>query len=98
MIGEAIKIIRVFNGLTQQELALKLDISHSYLSQIESGKRTPTLDTISSVSSEFRIPVSSLMFFSEQLGSDQTESDRERRQLFGKRLIEFLSKIERAAS
>lgn len=96
MIGEAIKIIRVFNGLTQQDLAGTLGISDSYLSQIESGKRQPTLETISAISSEFRIPVSSLMFFSEQLGSDQSPTDRERRLAFGKRLIEFLSKVERA--
>lgn len=97
MIGEAIKIIRIFNGLTQQELAQYIGISDSYLSQIESGKRTPTLETVSAISSHFRIPVSSLMFFSEQLGSDKTPTDRKRRLAFGKRLIEFLSKIERGA-
>jgi transcriptional regulator with XRE-family HTH domain len=97
MIGEAIKIIRVFNGMTQQELAKTLDISDSYLSQIESGKRTPTLETMSAISKTFRIPVSSLMFFSEQLGSDRNPRDRERRLAFGRRLIEFLSKAERAA-
>lgn len=98
MIGEAIKIIRIFNGLTQQELAHDLGISDSYLSQIESGKRTPTLETVSAISSQFRIPVSSLMFFSEQLGSDKTPIDRERRLAFGRRLIEFLSKVERSAN
>jgi len=97
MIGEAIKIIRVFNGMTQKEMADELQMSDSYLSQIESGKRTPTLETISSVSKTLRIPVSSLMFFAEQLGSDRGAEDRERRLAFGRRLIEFLSKVERTA-
>ena len=97
MIGEAIRIIRVFNGMTQQELAGSLGISESYLSQIESGKRNPTLDTIATISKEFKIPVSSLMFFSEQIGSEKSPKDREKRRAFGRRLIEFLGKIERNA-
>jgi transcriptional regulator with XRE-family HTH domain len=97
MIGEAIKIIRVFNSLTQQELAKNLNISDSYLSQIESGKRTPTLDTIKAVSRMFGIPVSSLMFFSEQLDDDSDVEGNRSRAAFGRRLLNALARIEQAA-
>jgi transcriptional regulator with XRE-family HTH domain len=97
MIGEAFKIVRVFNDMTQQELAGKLGISHSYLSQIESSKRTPTLDTVSAFSAYFRIPVSALMFFSEQLTPKESGGDMESRMAFGRKLIGLLSRIERAA-
>jgi transcriptional regulator with XRE-family HTH domain len=97
MIGEAIKIIRIFNRLTQQELAKSLDISDSYLSQIESGKRTPTLDTIKAVSSMFGIPVSSLMFFSEQLDDGSDVEGNRSRVAFGRRLLDALTRIEKAA-
>lgn len=97
MIGEAIKIIRVFNGLNQQELAKSLGISDSYLSQIESGKRTPTLDTIKDVSRKFGVPVSSLLFFSEQLESDEGQVESNSRLAFGRRLLSALTRIEKAA-
>lgn len=97
MIGEAFKIVRVFNSMTQQELAKKLEISDSYLSQIESGKRTPTLETIKAFSSFFGIPVSGMMFFAEQLSTGEGENDKEARQAFGRRILGLLSKIDRAA-
>ncbi len=95
MIGEAFKIIRVFNNMTQQELATKLGISDSYLSQIESGKRTPTLDTIRSFSDYFKIPVSSLMFFSEQLTPSEDQDDRQARLTFGRKILGMLARIDR---
>lgn len=94
MIGEAIKIIRVFNGMNQQGLASALEISDSYLSQIESGKRTPTLETIKAVSRQFGIPVSSLLFFSEQLDTDKDADGEKSRLAFGRRLLNALGRVE----
>lgn len=95
MIGETFKIVRVFNNMTQQELAAELGLSHSYLSQIESNKRTPTLDTIAAFAAHFGIPVSALMFFSEQLKPRETGGDKEARLAFGRKFIGFLSRVER---
>jgi transcriptional regulator with XRE-family HTH domain len=97
MIGEAFKIVRVFNNMTQQELAKELGISHSYLSQIESNKRTPTLETIKGFSSFFKIPVSSVMFFAEQLDGGEGETDKQARLAFGQKILAMLSKIDRMA-
>lgn len=97
MIGEAFKIIRVFNGLTQQDLSTDLNISHSFLSQIESGKRNPTLTTVESFAKRFKIPVSSLMLFSEQLSPLENESDGKSRLRFGRRLLSALSRISETA-
>ncbi len=94
MIGDAFKIVRVFNNMTQQELAKEIGISHSYLSQIEAGKRTPTIDTIRDFSRFFKVPVSSLMFFSEQLGGEG-DDDKEARLAFGQKILAMLSKIDR---
>ncbi len=97
MIGNALKIIRVFNDQTQKELADKLGISHSYLSQIESGKRNPTLETIRSYSEHFGIPVSSLMFFSEQI-SDDAGTDNAKRLAFGRKILGTLERLHRVAA
>ena len=67
MINEALRLIRVFHDLKQTQAAEKLGISQSYLSEIERGAKTPTLDTIEKYSEIFGIPASSILFFSENL-------------------------------
>lgn len=67
MIGNAIKLIRQYHNLSQTQLALKLSISTSYLSELESGKKEPTLDILQRYSSVFNVPLSSLVVFSETL-------------------------------
>lgn len=67
MLHKALKLIRVFHDLTQKELSEKLGISKSYLSQLESGNKRPTLTLLESYSKIFDVPVSSIMFFSENI-------------------------------
>ena len=67
MIGEALRLLRVYHDLSQTDLALELGLSKSYLSEIESCKKQPTLDLLEKYGQYFEIPVSSLMFFSEKI-------------------------------
>lgn len=67
MIGEALRLIRVFHDLKQFELADRLGVSSSHISEIEKGVKTPSLEVIEKYSAEFDIPVSAIMFFSEQI-------------------------------
>jgi transcriptional regulator with XRE-family HTH domain len=77
VLNKALRLIRIFHDLTQKDLAEKLKISRSYLSEIESGKKNPTLEIIVSYSEQFDIPMSSIMFFSESMNSeDKTEKLR----------------------
>jgi transcriptional regulator with XRE-family HTH domain len=70
VLNKALRLIRIFHDLTQKDLAEKLKISRSYLSEIESGKKNPTLEIIVSYSEQFDIPMSSIMFFSESMNSE----------------------------
>lgn len=70
MLHEALRLMRVFHDLSQKELAEKLGISKSYLSEIESGKKTPTLELLNRYSDLFDVPASSIMFFGESLNKD----------------------------
>lgn len=70
MLNEALRLIRVFHDLKQKELASKLEISKSYLSEIESGKKKPSLSLLERYSEIFDIPVSSIMFFSENIDTN----------------------------
>lgn len=56
--GESpIKLWREHRGLTQQELAKRVGISKPYLSQLETGKRQGTVETISAVARELDVPL-----------------------------------------
>ena len=52
------------------ELARRLNISNSYLSEIESGIKKPGLDLLEQYELVFQIPVSSILLFSEELGQN----------------------------
>ncbi|WP_407492047.1 helix-turn-helix transcriptional regulator [Pseudooceanicola sp. MF1-13] len=95
MIHEALRLIRVFHDLKQVELAEKLGVSKSHISEIEKGNKSPSLDLIQRYATEFKIPVSSIMFFAEELPSAKS-GDKIRSKIAGK-VIDILRFIERKA-
>jgi transcriptional regulator with XRE-family HTH domain len=76
VIGRALKILRQFHGYKQSELAFKLGISKSYLSEIESGKKPVSLELLDYYSQIFDISVSSLVFFSENLEGENRSANK----------------------
>jgi transcriptional regulator with XRE-family HTH domain len=73
MINDALRLMRVFHDIKQKELAEKLGISSSHLSEVESGKKAPTLQLLQSYAEHFGIPLSSILFFSENVGAVDPE-------------------------
>ncbi len=69
-LNKVLRLIRIFHDLKQKKLAEKLGISKSLLSEIESGKKTPTLSVLNRYAEVFQVPVSSIIFFSENINSD----------------------------
>ena len=67
MLGEALRLIRVFHDLKQNELAEQLGVSQSHLSDVERGSRTPSNELIRRYAQEFDLPISSIWFFDEKL-------------------------------
>lgn len=96
MLPEALRLLRVFHDMKQGELAEKLGLSKSYISEIENGNRTPSLDVIEKYAEYFRIPASSILFFAEQLEDahlKKSTPQRARRAIASK-IINFLRLIE----
>jgi transcriptional regulator with XRE-family HTH domain len=71
MLNEALRLIRVFHDITQRDMAARLQIAPSYLSEIESGKKEPTMLLLKKYSDEFKIPMSSILFFAEHMEDGQ---------------------------
>ena len=62
-LGLNIAYYRKERGLTQIELAEKLDISRTHMSRIEISKAVPSLELIFTVSKVLDVPVSKLFEF-----------------------------------
>jgi transcriptional regulator with XRE-family HTH domain len=73
MLHSALRHLRRYHGMRQQDLADQLKISHNYLSEIESGVKAHaiTVDLLNRYAAIFRVPASNIMLFSEQMGSNK---------------------------
>lgn len=97
MLYQALRHLRRYHGMKQQDLALKLGISNNYLSEIESGAKAHaiTVDLLERYAAIFGVPVSTLMLFSEQLDSTK-RSDRLRVSMAGKvlKILDWIDQHE----
>ena len=96
MLAQALRLIRVFHDVKQNELAARLGISKSHLSEIESGRKQPRLELIERYSDEFGIPTSSILFFSECLDnpSKSASAANKGQGIIARKIITFLRLIE----
>ena len=96
MLAEALRLMRVFHDVKQTELAARLDISKSHLSEIESGRKQPSLVLIDRYAAEFGIPRSSILFFAESLESPSKSANavKRGRGVIARKVINFLRLIE----
>lgn len=53
--GRQIQLLRIQHNLTQKELAEKLQTSQNYLSDVETGKKRPSLDYYMSIANFFKV-------------------------------------------
>lgn len=89
-LSRALTLIRLYWGKTQSELAEEVGISQSYLSEIENGKKDVTVPVLRAYSDRLGIPMSSLMFFAEEVQA--SPSQRGRRIVAGK-VLTLLEKL-----
>lgn len=73
MIGEVLKRLRKIYGYKAVDVSEKLGISASYLSEIENGKKQPSLEHLKKYADLFGIKLSSLILLSETYEEAETE-------------------------
>ena len=96
MLNRALKLLRTYHQLKQIELAKRLGVSNSYLSEIETGLKTPGIELLEKYAEVFKMPVSSIMLFSEAMNSDRSTGDKLRIAAADKilRLLEWIDERE----
>src|SRR5581483_4104638 len=76
-LGARLRQIRLRNGVGLRELARRLDLSPSAISQIETGKMQPSVRTLYAFASAFGVPVDEVLFEREpgvEVAPDKSES------------------------
>ena len=64
--GIALKKIRLKKKLTQEELSLQADLARAYVSELEFGKKTASIETVFKLSKALNIKCSKLMGLTEE--------------------------------
>ncbi len=62
-LGEKIRKIRTAKRLTQEDLAYQANIDYSYLNEIESGKRNPTVKRVAGIAKVLKVSLKELFDF-----------------------------------
>lgn len=96
MIGETLKYLRVFNDYTMVQLSEGLGLSQSYISEIETNRKQPTLQVIDKYADFFDIKPSTIMLFSESLDRDtnlRQKGMKQRMAYVGMKLLRILEKV-----
>jgi transcriptional regulator with XRE-family HTH domain len=96
LLNRALKLLRTYHQFSQTDLAKKLDISNSYLCEIEKGVKTPGMDMLAKYSEIFKMPISTILLFSEKIESRHKSHEKLRVAAADKvlRLLEWIDERE----
>lgn len=95
MLNEGLRLIRVFHDYKISEIARDLNISAGYLSEIENGKKEPSMAVLKKYSEHFNMSISAIMFFAEEI---EKENKKPIKKYARKQIIKFLQFIENATT
>ncbi|EJS63467.1 helix-turn-helix domain-containing protein [Bacillus cereus] len=74
IIGKRIKEIRMSLGYTQQQFADSVDISKPMVSYIESGKKTPSRETVSKISNLANVSTDYIVGLSDNKNNEESST------------------------
>jgi transcriptional regulator with XRE-family HTH domain len=84
VLGERVRKLRMDMGLTQEDLAEKLNLHGSYVGLIERGQKTPSLETLKKIAEFFGLSISGLLATEEEYSKKDMRTKRIARMLKGK--------------
>ena len=92
--GEALKLLRIFNGYKSAQIAELLGLSQSYISELENNKKQPTLDVLDRYAKLFNMKKSTLMLFAESLDADNGNMSKKQKIAYaGMQLLKIMEKV-----
>jgi transcriptional regulator with XRE-family HTH domain len=98
-INEALRLLRLYSKLSQADLAERLGVSQSMISDIEGNRKSVSMDLLEGYSQALHIRMSQLLFFAEEIEGQPIA--RRGQLIFADKVLRLLEKIapdERAAA
>ncbi|MEW6685795.1 MAG: helix-turn-helix transcriptional regulator [Candidatus Edwardsbacteria bacterium] len=86
-VGERIRLLRIGQGLTQEELAEKAGMNPKYIGQIERGEVNTTVNMLTKIASGMNLNLADLLSF------PKTKMRLAENSLVGKRIIRLLQAL-----
>ena len=65
--SKVLRLFRIARDMTVKELADSMNVSSSYICDVERGVRNPSLETYQKYSEALRVPLSTIIFFDEEI-------------------------------
>lgn len=91
MINDALRLLRLYLGLSQAQMAEKIELSQSMISEIESGSKSVSIDVIEKYSTRLNVRMSQLLFFAEELYADPVKMKG--KLIIGGRILKLLDAL-----
>lgn len=67
MINEALRLLRLYCQFSQAEMAKRLNVAQSLVSDVESARKAVSMDLLQAYSDTAGIKMSQLLFFAEEI-------------------------------
>lgn len=91
MINDALRLLRLYLGMSQKELATELDISQSMVSEIENGGKSVSMEVLERYSTKLDVRMSQLLFFAEELEGEPIKTRG--KLIIASRVLQLLEKL-----
>jgi len=91
--AKAVRICRSAHGLSQSELARRVDVSPSQISLIESGRRQPSTDLLKEISRVLDVPLPLLTLLGAESSDLTSKYQEEDIAELGKTLLKLLVRV-----
>ncbi len=93
--GKAIKVARSIRDMSQRELAKLAELDASYVSLVESGRRTPSMPSLEAMAAALRVPMYLLILMAS--GPDDLRGvPEEQADALGRQLLDLILASEAA--
>ncbi|MUO45408.1 helix-turn-helix domain-containing protein [Agrobacterium vitis] len=91
MINDALRLLRLYLGLSQKELAAELELSQSMVSEIENGGKSVSMEVLERYSAKLDVRMSQLLFFAEELDGEPVKTKG--KLIVASRVLQLLEKL-----
>ena len=65
-LGNVLKLLRIAREMTTKDLATKMEVSSTYISEVEANNKTPSLEMLAKYSEALGVSKSTIVYFDEE--------------------------------